>query len=62
MKTKTPKPTAAKTRKAKADNPEQFRRFVETARKIGVDENPEVFDRAFEKIVPPKSPSSNKAP
>jgi hypothetical protein len=38
----------------KAD-PKQFQRFVETARKIGVDESPEALDKAFDKVVPPKS-------
>ena len=50
--TKTParKPQTKKTDKA------QFERFVETARKIGVDESPEALDRAFEKIVPSRRP------
>lgn len=53
---KTPKKAAAHKppSKRKAD-PKQFQRFVDTARKIGVDENPEALDRAFEKVVPPKS-------
>ena len=53
---KTPKKAAAHKppSKRKAD-PKQFQRFVETARKIGVDERPEALDRAFEKVVQPKS-------
>lgn len=36
---------------------EQYERFKETARELGVDEKEgaEAFERAFEKIVPPKS-------
>jgi hypothetical protein len=50
--------TAKATRKplAKKADKTQFERFVETARKIGVDESPEALDRAFEKIAPSKPP------
>lgn len=36
----------------------QYERFVETARELGIDDekSAEAFDRAFEKIVPPKRP------
>jgi hypothetical protein len=52
MKAKTPKRETPKTpRKRKPDNPEQFERFVETARKLGVDESGETFERAVDKIV-----------
>jgi len=54
-KTKT-RATAAKPTSRKPDNPEQFRRFVETAKTIGADEDPEALDRAFRKIVPAKHP------
>jgi len=51
---KTPK-TA--TRRKTADKA-QFERFVETARKIGVDEDPDALDRAFRKIIPkPRDPN-----
>jgi hypothetical protein len=33
---------------------EQFERFKETARRHGVDESGETFERAFHKIVPPR--------
>ena len=33
---------------------EQFKRFVETARELEVDESGEDFERAFKKAVPPK--------
>jgi hypothetical protein len=53
----TTKPASQpKPRRRKAD-PKQFERFVETAKKIGVDESPEALDRAFEKIDPAKRSS-----
>jgi hypothetical protein len=39
------------------DDPEQSKRFIETAREIEVDETGEAFRRAFEKIVPSKLPT-----
>lgn len=50
---KTTPPPKAHRRKA---DPEQFARFVETARKIGMDEDPEALDRAFDKIAPSLPP------
>jgi hypothetical protein len=44
-----------KTHKRQPSDPKQFERFVEAARKAEVDEDPEVLDRAFDKIVEPKS-------
>jgi hypothetical protein len=41
-------------RKRKPDNPKQFERFVEAARKVEVDESGEAFERAFERIISPK--------
>ncbi len=35
----------------------QVEQFVETARKICCDEDPDAFERAFAKVVPPKRPS-----
>ena len=57
MKTKTTKTAASKppSSRRKAGKA-QFERFVEAARKIGVDESPEALDRAFDKVVPPKMP------
>jgi hypothetical protein len=56
VKAKAPKRSTPKTpRKRKPDNPEQFERFVETARKLGVDETGEAFERAFDKIAPVKN-------
>jgi hypothetical protein len=39
-------------RKPKEKDKRQYERFVETARKLGVDENPEALDRAFKKLAP----------
>ncbi len=36
------------------DDPEQSKRFIDTAREVGADESPEAFERAFEKVVRPK--------
>jgi hypothetical protein len=41
---------------SKPDDPEQSKRFVETAREIEADETGEAFRRAFEEIVPAKRP------
>jgi hypothetical protein len=54
MRTKPkPKTQAPNT---KPDDPEQSKRFVETAREIEADESGEAFQRALERIVPPKVP------
>lgn len=37
--------------KPKPDNPEQFKRFLETAREVEADESPDAIDRAFKKVV-----------
>jgi hypothetical protein len=56
--TKTaPRPARKLASRRKTADKEQFERFVETARQIGVDEDPEALDRAFRKIVPQKSSS-----
>ena len=51
--TKTPKQAKKPSRKPAADKA-QFERFVETARRIGVDESPEALDRAFDRLAPSK--------
>ena len=45
-----PKPKAEKATREKS----QRERFIETARAIGVDETGAEFERALEKIAPPK--------
>jgi hypothetical protein len=49
---RTKRKPVAKPRPPKPDNPEQSKRFVDTARQIEADETGEAFRRAFEKIVP----------
>lgn len=56
-KTKTRSKTTPKPPSRKIADKAQFERFVETARKIGVDEDPQALDRAFDKIAPSKQPS-----
>jgi hypothetical protein len=50
----TLKPAKKPANRRKSADKGQFERFVETARQIGVDEDPEALDRAFRKIVPPR--------
>jgi hypothetical protein len=38
-------------RPRKTSDPEQHKRFIETAREVAVDEQPDAFDRAFEKVM-----------
>lgn len=44
------------TRKpTKPDDPEQSKRFIETAEEVGADTDDEALERAFKKIVPDRS-------
>ena len=52
-----PKPARKSTSRRKTADKGQFERFVETARQIGVDEDPEALDRAFRKVAPSKKPT-----
>lgn len=52
---KTEKPKARP--KPKFTDKAQSERFIETSRKLGVEETGEAFERAFEKIVPSKRAS-----
>lgn len=40
--------------KPKLDDPEQSKRFVETAREVEADESAEAFEKAFKKVAEPK--------
>ena len=42
------------------DDPEQFKRFQEAAKELGVDESSGAFDRVFDKVVPPKEPPKRR--
>jgi len=44
--------------KGKPDNPAQSKRFIEAARKLGVDLSKDAFDKALRKILKPKRGSS----
>jgi hypothetical protein len=51
----------AKTPKEKKKrDPMQIQRFKDTARELGADESGETFERAFKKIVPPKSSKADQ--
>ncbi len=59
----------AKPKTTKKSDKQQFERFVEAARKLGVNESMEDFQVKFRKIIPPKkrgaspsnsSPKSNR--
>ena len=45
------KPKPKPTSKPKLTDAERHARFVDMAREVGVDESPEAFERAFEKVV-----------
>jgi hypothetical protein len=49
-------------RTPKTTDKRQYERFVETARKLEVDESEEAFDQVFRKIVPPKPQVSRPHP
>jgi hypothetical protein len=48
--------TGEKKKQKKPNKNEQYERFRETARKVGVDDekSAETFEKAFKKIVPPR--------
>jgi hypothetical protein len=46
-----PKPRRDTGSSKRPDDPEQFKRFVDMAREVGVDESPEALDKAFEKVM-----------
>jgi hypothetical protein len=41
------------------DDPEEYKRFLEMARELEVDDTEEAAERAFKKVVIPKSPSKD---
>jgi len=48
--------------KPKQDDPEQSKRFIDTAREREADETEEGAERAFNKVVSPKQPAVRKKP
>jgi hypothetical protein len=49
-----PKARSPKKQAKKTKTKSQKTRFIEAARKIGVDETGDEFERLFKKVVPPK--------
>jgi len=49
-------------RKPKPDNPEQFKRFQQTAREAGADQPGEAFDRVLDRVAskPPEKPKRDQ--
>ncbi len=45
-------------KRVKKDDPEQSKRFVETAKELDADKSGKKFDRAFKAINPTKKPQS----
>jgi len=43
--------------KPKLSNKERHKRFVDMAREVQADENPEAFDQAFERVISSVAPS-----
>lgn len=41
---------------AKPDDPEEYKRFLETAKEVEADEDPKAFEKAFKRVVPTKPP------
>lgn len=51
--------SAGKARKPKEDQKAQSARFIESARTVGVDESGKEFERALNRIVPPRLKKSS---
>ena len=45
-----------------ADNPEEFKRFIDLAREVEADESPDALDRAFRRIIPVPTPRPDASP
>jgi hypothetical protein len=46
----------------KWDNPEESKRFLETAKKVEASDDPKDFERAFKSVVTPSSAKRPKRP
>jgi len=46
--------------KPKEDDPEQSKRFLETAKELEAEASPEAFDKAFKKVTAPKKREPRK--
>jgi hypothetical protein len=52
--------TMARKPTPKPDDPAQSKRFIETAKEVGADEDTDALDRAFKKISPADRRSSKE--
>ena len=43
----------------KPDDPEQYKRFIETAKDVEADEDPDALEKALAKIITVQSPKSD---
>jgi len=43
------------------DNPEQFKRFIDMAREVGADTDPETLGRVFDKVAHPSKPRPGRS-
>jgi hypothetical protein len=62
MQKKQHQPKQKPEAKPKLTDTERHKRFVDMAHEIGADESPEAFDRAFDKVVPPKPEEGRSHP
>lgn len=46
--------------KPKPDDPAEYKRFLETAKAVEAEKDPKAFDKAFKRIVKPRSPKKRK--
>ncbi len=61
MQTRGKKPTTRPEKTVRIpDNPEQSKRFMETAREVEAGESAEAFETAFKKVTEPKSGSDKR--
>lgn len=51
-----PKRRSGSPAKGSEADPEQYERFLEAARGLGCDESGEAFERALDRILPPRKP------
>jgi len=50
-------------KKPKLTDAERFKRFHDMAREVGASDDPKDFDKAFDKVIVPRSPKkSNESP
>ena len=47
-------------RKSKSNDPEQSKRFIETAEEVGADDDAKALDRAFKKVATSKPPKKRR--